>query len=199
MKQLVLAIVLMILGGSATAEWTGADWNGWSAERKVRFIEGFVAGSHWVASNSIVSLASFLPDESTQAGAKAAWEQVNKEFSLAIRNPKEKLPPKYNAAEVMFVMMYDGYKKNPLFERAIITSPVQQISDRLDAIFRDPRNLRIPVSGAMYLAKKIIGGLPPEDVNVLLPYLRGEKAVPPGWIIPIYDSNKKFIKVIEFP
>ena len=199
MKRLVLALVLMMLSGNATAEWTGADWNGWSVERKMRFLEGFVAGSQWVASNSIVSLTSFLPDESAQAGAKAAWEQVNKEFSQAIRNPKEKLPPKYNAVEVMFITMYDGYKKNPLFERAIIAGPVQQIGDRLDAIFRDPKNQKIPVSYAIYLAKKIISGLPPEDVNVLLPYLRGEKAVPPGWIIPIYDSNKKFVKVIEFP
>ncbi len=199
MKRLCFALVLALLSSSATAEWTGADWIGWSAERKVRFLDGFVAGSQWVASNSIVPSSLFSPDASVQANAKALWEQSSKEFAQAMRNPKEKLPPKYTAAEVTVIMMYDSYAKTPLFERTIISNPVQQISDRLDAIFREPKNYKISLPNAVYLAKKIIGGLSSNDVNILLPYLRGEKVVPPMWIVPVYDSNKKFVKVIEFP
>jgi hypothetical protein len=197
MKRFAIALLLAAFSCSAAAEWTGLDWNGWTAERKARFLEGFVAGSQWVASNS---MAPFLiPDENVREYAKRLWEQSTAEYSQAIRNPKDKLPPKYSAGDVMLIGMYDGYKKNPLFERAIITNPVQQVSDRLDSIFRDPMNRKIPLSYAIYLAKKIIGGLVSEDINVLLPYLRGEKPVPLGWIIPVYDSKGKFVKVIEFP
>ncbi len=198
MKQLCFVLVLAVLSTNAAAEWTGVDWNGWSAERKVRFLDGFVAGSQWVASNAIVP-ASFFPDKSVRASSEVLWKQVSKEFSQAIQNPKVQLPPKYNASEVMLIMMYDRYQMNPLFERAVINSPFQQISGRLDVIFKDSHNQKIPLSYAIYLAKKIIGGLSSEDVNVLLPYLRGEKAVPAGWIIPVYDSNGKFVKIIEFP
>jgi len=197
MARLAILFLFAIVSTSAAAEWTGTDWNGWTKERKVMFLDGFVAGSHWVASNSIAPF--FIPDETIRDYARKLWEQSNAEYSRATENPKQKFPPKYNAGEVMLIMMYDSYQKNPLFERTIITNPVQQISDRLDTIFREPRNQKIAVSNAIYLAKKIIGGLPVEDMNILLPYLRGEKPAPFFGIIPVYDSNKKFVKAIEFP
>lgn len=197
LKSFAIALLLAASSCGAAAEWTGSDWNGWTVERKAQFLEGFVAGSQWVASNSI---APFLvPDEKVRDYAKRLWEQSTAEFSQATQNPKNRLLPKYSAGDVTLIMMFDSYKKNPLFERAIITSPVQQVSDRLDSIFREPTNRKIPLSYAIYLAKKIIGGLASEDASVLLPYLRGEKPVPPGWIIPVYDSKGRFVKVIEFP
>ena len=99
----------------------------------------------------------------------------------------------------MAYSMFDSYKKNELYERAIIKVPTESIVSRLNQLYTDSANLKVPISGAIYLAKKITDGASKDDVNTILPYLRGDKPVPLGWIIPVYDKTGKYIKVIEFP
>jgi len=176
----------------------GRDWNQWQNDRKVVFIDGFISGSHWVASNSMFP-ASMFSDETVRAGAQILWEKATAEFGKAIDNPKLQLPRQYTAKDIMAYSMFDSYKKNELYERTIIKVQTETIVSRLNQLYADSANLKVPISGAIYLAKKITDGASKDDVNTILPYLRGDKPVPPGWIIPVYDKTGKYIKVIEFP
>lgn len=176
----------------------GRDWNQWQNDRKVVFIDGFISGSHWVASNSMFP-ASMFPDQTVRAGAQILWEKATAEFGKAIDNPKLQLPRQYTAKDIMMYVMFDSYKKNELYERTIIKSPTKTIVSCLNQLYADSANIKVPISGAIYLAKKITDGASMDDVNTILPYLRGDKPVPPGWIIPVYDETGKYIKVIEFP
>jgi hypothetical protein len=177
---------------------TGADWSKWTPDRKNQFLEGFIVGSRWVASNAILP-ASIFPDEQIKTKAKEDWEQATKEFISATNDPKIEFPAKYNAGNVMLIMTYDAFKKNPTFERAIITNSTQALVSRLDELFKDRDNRKIQIADAVYLAKKMLEGLSTADAKVLLPYLRGEKRMPDGAMVPVYDARGKFVKAIEFP
>ncbi|MBI3806518.1 MAG: hypothetical protein HY281_03240 [Nitrospirae bacterium] len=61
----------------------GRDWNQRQNDRKVVFIDGFISGSHWVASNSMFP-ASMFSDETVRAGAQILWEKATAEFGKAI-------------------------------------------------------------------------------------------------------------------
>lgn len=143
--------------------------------------------------------ASMFPDETVRAGAQILWEKAPSEFGKAIDNPKLQLPRQYTARDMMAYVMFDSYKKNELHERAIIKVSTETIVSRLNQLYAGSTNLKVPISGAIYLAKKITDGASKDDVNTILPYLRGDKPVPPGWIIPVYDKTGKYSKVIEFP
>jgi hypothetical protein len=176
----------------------GRDWNQWHNDKKVIFVDGFISGSHWVASNSMFP-ESMFSDETVRAGAQILWEKATAEFGKAIDNPKLQMPRQYTAKDIMVYGMFDSYKKNELYERAIIKVPTEMIVSRLNQLYADSAYLKVPISGAIYLAKKITDGASKDDVNTILPYLRGDKPIPPGWIIPVYDKTGKYIKVIEFP
>jgi hypothetical protein len=179
-------------------ELAGGDWNQWHNDKKLVFVDGFISGSRWVASNSILP-ASMFPNEVVRAGAQTIWEKTTEELKKAVANPKTQLLRQYNASDMMMYAMFDDYMKNTLYERAIIKVPTQTIVGHLNQLYANSANLNVPLSGAIYLAKKITEGASKDDVNTLLPYLRGDKPVPPGWIIPVYDKAGKFTKVIEFP
>lgn len=177
----------------------GGDWNQWHNDKKVVFVDGFISGSHWVASNSMFP-ESMFSDETLRTGAQILWEKATAELGKAIDDPKAQIPRQYTAKDVMLYAMFDGYKKNELYKRAVISVPTVTIISRLNQLYADSANLKVPISGAIYLAKKIAdGGASKDDVNTILPYLRGDKPVPPGWIIPVFDKTGKYIKVIEFP
>jgi len=46
----------------------GGDWNHWHNDKKIEFVDGFISGSHWVASNSMFP-ESMFSDETVRAGA----------------------------------------------------------------------------------------------------------------------------------
>lgn len=184
-------------GGSAQV-LAGGEWNQWHNDKKVAFVDGFISGSHWVASNSILP-ASVFPNGPVRTGAQILWEKATDEFGKAIANPKTQMPRQYTANDMMLYALFDGYKKNALYERAIIKVPTHAIVGRLNQLYGDSANLKVTISDAIYLAKKITEGASKDDVNTLLPYLRGDKPVPSGWIIPVYDKSGKYVKVIEFP
>ena len=85
------------------------------------------------------------------------------------------------------------------YNKAIIKSSNYDIAGGLNQFYSDRDNLIVAISNAIYFVQKKLTGTSIEDLNVLLPYLRGEKEIPAGWIIPIYDENGNFIKIIEFP
>ncbi|MDX2251905.1 MAG: hypothetical protein NW202_06440 [Nitrospira sp.] len=207
--QLTLILIFLTMTNSSLSEaaelsnphlemLAGKDWNQWQTDRKVVFIDGFISGSHWVASNSMFPTSMFS-DETVRAGAQKLWEKATAEFGKAVDDPKLQLPRQYTAKDIMVYGMFDSYKKNDLYERAIIKVPTQTIVIRLNQLYADSANLNVPISGAIYLAKKITEGASKDDVDTILPYLRGDKPVPPGWIIPVYDKTGKYVKAIEFP
>ena len=204
-KYLLAWTVLLVISGTVLAQpgtpaqmLAGGDWKQWHNDKKVVFVDGFISGSHWVASNSILPVSMF-PNETVRTGAQRLWEKATDEVIKAIANPKTQLPRQYTANDIMWYVRFEGYKKNTLYERAIIKVPTQTIVGHLNQLYADSANLKVPLSGAIYLAKKITDGASKDDVNTLLPYLRGDKPVPPAWIIPVYDKAGKYIKVIEFP
>lgn len=204
-KYLLVWTVLLVISSTGFTQsdahaqvLAGRDWNQWHNDKKIVFVDGFISGSHWVASNSILPVSIF-PNETVRMGAQMLWEKATDESKKALANPKTQLPRQYTANDMMLYVMFDGYKKNALYERAIIKVPTQTIIGHVNQLYADSANLKVPLSGAIYLAKKITNGASKDDVNTLLPYLRGDKPAPPGWIIPVYDKAGKYIKVIEFP
>ena len=126
----------------------GGDWNQWHNDKKVEFVDGFISGSHWVASNSMFP-ESMFSDETVRAGALILWEKATAEFGKAIDNPKLQLPRQYTAKDIMAYGMFDSYKKNELYERTIIKVPTETIVSRLNQLYADSANLKVPISGAI--------------------------------------------------
>jgi len=175
----------------------GDDWNNWQKGFKVAFVRGFMSGSEWVAKNSLFP-ESLFPGKESFLRAEMIWNKVTNEAGNAISDPKTSLS-KYSALDILLYSMYDSYKKNDLYNRAVIKVSNMKIVEELDKFYNDPKNSKVQISTAIYLGCKKLKGAPLEDIEALLPYLRGEKDIPPGWIIPVYDKNGKFIKTVEFP
>jgi hypothetical protein len=176
----------------------GNDWNKWDHDKRLAFVDGFIYGSDWVSTNSLLP-DSLFPNETVRQGAKVIWDEVTKEAGQAISDQKTSSAKKYSAMEVLLYSMFDSYKKNDLFNKAIIKAPNTDIVRGLNQFYLAHDNVNVLISNAIYLVQKKLKGAPTEDINELLPYLRGEKEIPPGWIIPVYDKNGKLIRIIEFP
>ena len=127
------------------------------------------------------------------------WDEVTKEVGQAISDPKTPSTQKYTAMQVLLYSMVDSYKKNDLYNRAIINFSNVDIARGLDQFYLDHQNVKVLIGNAVYLVQKKLKGVTTQEINELLPYIRGEKEIPPGWVIPVYDKNGKFIRVIEFP
>jgi hypothetical protein len=202
--SLCLTMLFLLLMNFRSAESAGSvqllnghNWTSWNHEQKLSFIAGFIAGSDWVASNSLFS-ESLFPDDAFRQRSKSIWEEVIGEAGNALSAPKKQSSQKYTAIDVLMYSMYDAYKKNDSYQKAIIKVSDKDIADGLNQLYRTRENLKITVSNATYLVQKKLKGASADDINILLPYLRGEKEVPLGGIIPVYN-NGKFIKIIEFP
>jgi hypothetical protein len=176
----------------------GNDWNEWDHDKRLAFVVGFMSGSNWVATNSLFP-ESLFPNETVRQGAKAMWDEVTKEVGQAISDAKTPSTKKYTAMQVLLYSMVDSYKKNDLYNRAIINFPNVDIARGLDQFYLDHHNVKVLISNAVYLVQKKLKGVTTQEINELLPYLRGEKEIPPGWVIPVYDKDGKFVRVIEFP
>lgn len=201
LSQIVLILLLVNLCSAESAGsvrlLNGNNWISWNHDQKLAFISGFIGGSDWVASNSLFSEALF-PNDSVRKKSKAIWEEITDVANKAISSPKTQVSQKYTAIDVLMYSMYDAYKKNDSYQKAIIKVSDTDIVNGLNQLYSSNENLKIIISNATYLVQKKLKGASVDDINILLPYLRGEKEVPPGWIIPVY-KNGKFIKIIEFP
>ena len=199
--QIVLFLLLVNLSSAESVSsvrlLNGYNWNSWNHDKKLAFVAGFITGSDWVASNSFFS-ESLFPNDIVRQKSKAIWEEVTDEAGKVISIPKTQLSQKYSAIDVMMYSMYDSYQKNDSYQKAIIMVSDTDIVKGLDQLYSTRENLKILVSNGIYLIHKKLKGTSDDDINILLPYLRGEKEVPLGWIIPVYE-NGKFIKIIEFP
>lgn len=183
---------------------SGNDWNKWDHQTKLGFIDGFMCGSGWVATNSLFPDSDFFPSDkkgdTIRHGAKGLWEQITNEAGQSMSNQRASLERKYTSMEVLLYSMYDSYKKNDLYNKAIIKTPNTEIVNGLNQFYVDQANAKVLISNAVYIVKKKLNGAPTEDINELLPYLRGEKENRGGWgIFPVYDKNGKVVRVIEFP
>lgn len=182
----------------------GNDWKNWDHEKKLGFIDGFISGSDWVATNSLFPDSVFFPNDekgrTIRQGAKTIWDQVTNDAGQSISNKRASSEKKYTATEILLYSMYDSYKKNDLYNKAIIKTPNTEIVSGLNQFYVDQANEKVLITNAVYLVKKKLNGAPTEDINELLPYLRGEKENRGGWgVFPVYDKNGKVVRVIEFP
>lgn len=182
----------------------GDDWRNWDQGKRLGFIDGFICGSDWVATNSLFPDSVFFPNDDNgrtiRQGAKALWDQVTNEAGQSISKKRASSEKKYTATEVLLYSMYDSYKKNDLYNKAIIKTLDVVIVNGLNQFYLDEANSKVLISNAVYLVLKKLNGAPTEDINELLPYLRGEKENRGGWgIFPVYDKSGKVVRVIEFP
>lgn len=211
MKLLFCSFLLFVSVSVVAAEpiaslrvLNGNDWKNWDHEKRLGFIDGFISGSDWVAMNSLFPDSDFFPNDekgrTIRQGAQALWDQVTNEAGQSILNKRASSEKKYTATEVLLYSMYDSYKKNDLYNKAIIKTLDAVIVNGLNQFYLDRANAKVLISNAVYLVKKQLNGAPAEDINELLPYLRGEKENRGGWgIFPVYDKNGKVVRVIEFP
>ena len=197
MKRIMASLLLYVVSASTFAQATGSDWVQWEAQRKAAYIDGLISGSYWVAANSVVP-ASVFPNEAVRKRAETVWAEATSEFQEALSSQKPP-PAKYSATDVMLYAMFDGFKKNPLYERAMIKISTEVLVDGINSLFTDQQNRIIKVNDAAYLVRKQVEGAPKEDIQILLPYLRGEKPVPAGWIVPVRDPKTGKVRIVEFP
>jgi hypothetical protein len=174
------------------------------SRKKLGFIDGFICGSDWVATNSLFPDSVFFPSDNKgntiRQGAKAVWDQVTSEAGQSISSQRASSEKKYTATEILLYSMFDAYKKNDLYNRAIIKTADTEIVRGLNQFYLDQANGKVLLSNAVYLVKKKLNGAPIEDIDELLPYLRGEKENRLGWgIYPVYDKSGKVVRVIELP
>lgn len=197
---LILATINVSEAQAGRSLWilNGNDWNKWDHDKRLAFVTGFMCGSDWVASNSLFP-DSLFPNEAARQRAKVIWDEVTNEVGQALSDPKTSSTKKYSAMEALLYNMFDSCKKNDSYNKAIIKAANTDIVRALNQFYLDRDNVKVVISNAIYLVQKKLKGAPIEDINELLPYLRGEKEIPPGWIIPIYDKDGRFVKVIEFP
>lgn len=125
----------------------GNDWNKWDHDKRLAFVAGFIYGSDWVATNSLFP-DSLFPNETVRQGAKVIWDQVTKEAGQAISDRKTSSEKKYNAMEVLLYSMFDSYKKNDLYNKAIIKVPNTDIVRGLNQFYLDHDNVKVLISNA---------------------------------------------------
>ena len=86
---LILSIVAVSQAQTIVSYRTinGNDWNKLDNNGKLIFITGFMSGSDWVATNSIVSDSIFGNDEVRQK-ATEIWDEDTHEFDKYMTDPK---------------------------------------------------------------------------------------------------------------
>jgi hypothetical protein len=173
--SLCLTMLFLLLMNFRSAESAGSvrylnghNWTSWSHEQKLSFIGGFIAGSDWVASNSLFSEALFSND-AVRRRSKSIWEEVTGEAGNVLSAPKKQSSQKYTAIDVLMYSMYDAYKKNDSYQKAIIKVSDKDIVDGLNQLYGTRENLKITVSNATYLVQKKLKGASADDISILLP------------------------------
>jgi hypothetical protein len=171
----------------------------WDAGKKAGYVEGFKSGTLWVAGESIVPPFAFKT-EAVKSEAQKIWEQARNEYTTGLEKKQKELPGhEYTALHMMMFAMYDRYQRNGVYERSILKTATPTLVAGVDKLYADPANARMPVNVAVFVANKIASGAPQEDIDALMPYVRGERPVPPGWRIPVMDKSGKPARYVEFP
>ena len=111
--SLWLIVLFLLLVNPCSAESAssirlvnGYNWTSWNYDQKLAFISGLIAGSDWVATNSLFS-ESLFPNDDVRRKSQAIWEEVTDEVKKDFSTPKGQ---KYTAVDILLL-------KFPIFFR----------------------------------------------------------------------------------
>jgi hypothetical protein len=101
----------------------------------------------------------------------------------------------------MGTMIKSGKTTEPfMFHHIFHGININQLLNGLNLLYADFKNQHIPVSFAIYVAKKQIKGTPSEDIEKILLWLRsGGKDENRADYLAVKDNEGKIIRMIEFP
>ncbi len=171
----------------------GNDWNGLpDKETKIFFIAGFMAGADNAAENLTGRSWYFLPRPNCE---KSQTKKINDKWSKTIN--KESSGKGLNVDEMKYVYWCLADQEGEANRYKIPNITVGQMVDGLDALYSDFKNRSIFISDAVYFVRNQIGGLPSDDAEKLLLYLRGGKTDVEQLIV--HDADGKFVRSISFP
>jgi hypothetical protein len=155
-------------------EFDGTEWQSWTEAKKFHFLTGFLmATTHIVGRN----------EPSSAACARAgAFDELRRRLSVqgnkaqADKKSRRTPPPPVFSRDDMILwghcraaMIQEGLRDYAIYE---IT--VDQLSQGMDVLYKDPKNTRIPVADAVYAVKRQIQGASQEEMSFILINLRGE-------------------------
>ena len=150
------------------SEFDGSDWQSWTETKKFNFLTGFLLSSSYIVQKNEPMM--------TKDQHKSRLEEIRKRLSLREEKKRKKLQ------QISFtkddVMLWGHYRasmvQNTLADYAVYEITVSQLAKGMDELYREPRNLKIRLADAVYVAKKQIKGANPKEMAELLLYLRGD-------------------------
>lgn len=173
-KSIAIFLILTVLCAfNAWSEESPSDGNYWrmvNISQKAAFIHGFILASSLVSSAIIADTIFYLE------------EHYNKKVTAKEED-----------------ILSSETKKFPLSEWRYAITDIKngQIVDGLNILYEDFKNRNIKIFDAIYVIKKQIRGTPPEDIERILLYLRGNRK--DVSLLFVKDLKGKTIRVIKFP
>jgi len=161
---LLLLCPMIGLAQQKTIErYDGSHWKQWNAIHKLSFIEGLQSGAHYVVDCNI--------DHAKYAGDNFTPQKGAEIFLVSLTEKKES----FTRQETELLMEYAAYLETSKLDKYYIADiTVRQIVDGLETFYFDPKNQKIKISDALYLAKKQIQGASSEEIEVLSQWLRSD-------------------------
>jgi hypothetical protein len=171
-KFLLGSLIILLCCHPALAEKTivsefdGFEWQGWGEIKKFNFLSGFLLGS----SHVIKKNEPFMP----KADNNQPFDDMRKRLSLGY--DKKKSGQKAFTKEE--VILWGHYRasmiQNGLTDYTVYEITVSQLSQGMDELYKDSRNMKIKIADALYIVKKQIKGASPDDIEKSLMTLRGD-------------------------
>lgn len=175
LKRLLLGILIALLfclpasaGKTSLSELDGSDWQAWDEGKKVNFLSGFLLGSSYVIKQNEPSLSA--------DGGSQRFDDMRKRLSSGTDKKKKRVKNSFSKEEVILWGHYRAAMiQKGLTDYAIFDITIGQLSKGMDELYKDPKNMKIRISDAIYAVKKRIKGENQEDMERTLQYLRGDQ------------------------
>lgn len=174
MKKCLWGMVIVLLCCSPVyaektivTEFDGSDWQGWVEARKYNFLTGFLLGSSYIVKRN----APFMSKDykSTQI------DDIRKRLSVRYDKKRRVKPQTFSQEEVTLWGHYRASMvQNGLTDYAVYELTVRQLSQGMDDLYKDPKNVKIRLADALYLAQKQLKGADRDDIEKTLQFLRGD-------------------------
>jgi hypothetical protein len=174
MKKIILGSLIFLLfchpvlaEKTIVSEFDGFDWQGWTEIKKFNFLSGFLLGS----SHVIKKNEPFMP----KADNNQQFDDMRKRLSSGHDKKKKSGSNTFSKEEVILWGHYRASMiQNGLTDYAVYEITVSQLSQGMDELYKDSRNMKIKIADAIYTVKKQIKGTSPGDIEKNLMYLRGD-------------------------
>ena len=147
-------------------EFDGSEWQTWEEARKYNFLTGFLLGSSYIVKRN----APFMPTGYRETHI----DDIRKRLSL-------KYDKKTKTSHLFYkddVILWGHYRasmvQSGLADYAIYNITVSQLSKGMDNLYSDPKNMKITIADAIYIARKQLTGTNRDDIEKTLQFLRGD-------------------------